>query len=116
VAAADSFTRLVSIRPGHGLAWHNLGKSLFVLGQIDSAVNAYRTAAAVLPDERSCQTLCNIAVVIPGSAASDHRRVRDDRKSYAEKCLPPFPASKVFRAQESHPGWPIRLGYISAFY
>ena len=116
VAAAHSFGRLTAIRPDHGLAWHNLGKSHFLLGQIDPALQAYRAAAQHLPEEARCLTLSNIAVVIPGSPASDNRSILEARRDWALQCLPPHPAAKVFPARSDEPGRPLRLGYVSAFF
>jgi protein O-GlcNAc transferase len=115
-AAADSFRHLTALRPDRGQAWHNFGKSVFLLGQTDVALDAYRQAAVVLPADMRCLTLGTIAVVIPGSPTSDNRAILEARRAWAEQCLPPRPAGKVFPARRAEPGRLIRLGYVTAFF
>ena len=89
---------------------------MFVLGQVDSALDAYRKAAVVLPAELRCLTLGTIATVIPGSASSDNRAVLAARRTWAEQCLPTQVAGKVFRLPGGDSGRLIRLGYVTAFF
>jgi predicted O-linked N-acetylglucosamine transferase (SPINDLY family) len=114
--AAESFRRLTAIRPGHGLAWHNLGQSLFVLGEVDRAIEAFRTAADHLNPEAIGLALGNIAVAIPGSAASDNQGILDARRTWAAHCLPASPPDKTRPGHGTGPGRPLRLGYVSAFF
>jgi predicted O-linked N-acetylglucosamine transferase (SPINDLY family) len=116
--AADCFRRFVAIRPEHGLAWHNLGDLYFALGQIDLAIDAYRTAARNLPPEAQCKVLSNIAIVIPGSLKNDNQTILDVRRTWASRCLPPFSAAKVFPVSSVRAGQPrtLRIGYVSAFF
>ena len=64
--------------PNHGMAWHNLGKALFELGQIDPALDAYREAAARLDDPE--MPLGMIATAIPGSPRADPRAILEARR------------------------------------
>ena len=69
-AAAVSFQRLVALQPENGMALHNLGKSLFELGQVDPALEAFRRSLGNLPQGADCLALGNIAVAIPGSPSA----------------------------------------------
>ena len=89
---------------------------MFVLGQVDSALDAYRKAAVVLPAELRCLTLGTIATVIPGSPSSDNRAILEAQRPWAEQCLPTQVAGKLFRSPGAESGRLIRLGYVTAFF
>lgn len=117
VSAAESFRRLVEIQPGHGLARHNLGQSLFKLGQVDAAVEAWRASIAVLPPEARGMPLSNIAVAIPGAPSATNRDVLEARREFASACLPPSPDRFRGRAPiHAGAGRLIRVGYVSGFF
>ncbi len=114
--AADSFGRLVSLQPENGLALDNLGKSLFELGQVDPAIDAFRKSIDHLSAEMQDLPLCNIAVAIPGSPGSTNQDVLEARRAWSARCLPPAPADKVFLGRSTDPRRRLRLGYVSAFF
>ena len=114
--AVESFQRAHSLQPANGKALHNLGKSLFALGQIDPATDAFRKSVDRLPSEMDALALRNIAVAIPGSPTAKNQDVFEARRAWATRCLPPAPADKVFPSQTADLHRPLRLGYVSSFF
>ncbi len=114
--AVESFRRQAAIQPDNGMALTNLGKSLFELGQIDPALEAFRLALDRLPEGADCLALANIAIVIPGSPTAGNREILEARRTWAARCLPAAPADRSFERQSLARGRPIRLGYVSAFF
>jgi protein O-GlcNAc transferase len=110
--AAQAFGRLVALSPDHGLALHNLGKELFDLGRIDSALEAFRKAAALL--RPNIMPLSMIATAIPGSPRADNQAVLEARRAWAAACVP----QAVGNAKRPlAPGADrLRVGYVSAFF
>jgi len=115
-AAVESFQRLVALQPENGIALHNLGKSLFELGQVDPAIDACRKSIEHLSPEMQGLPLGNIAVAIPGSPTANNQDVLEARRAWAARCLPPAPADKVFVGRSADPRRPVCLGYVSAFF
>jgi protein O-GlcNAc transferase len=112
--AAACLTRAVSLAPHWGEAHHNLGKSLFELGQIDMALDALRRATALLPGED--RSLGTIATIIPGSPLADHRAVTEARRAWAAVAAPDAgPSGRADRRPRS-PARRLRVGYLSAFF
>ena len=48
-AAAESLRQLVELKPDYGQGHHNLGRSLYELGQVDQALEAFQRAFHSLP-------------------------------------------------------------------
>jgi tetratricopeptide (TPR) repeat protein len=115
-AARERFGRLTAVQPRNGLAWHNLGRSLYELGEVDDALRSFRAAVAHLPPDMGCMPLGNIAVTIPGAASASPREILEARRAWASHCLPPPVARAAGTAADDDPDRPIRLGYVSAFF
>ena len=114
--AVESFQRLLALEPENGVALSNLGKSLFELGQIDPAIDAFRKSVDHLPPEMQGVPLGSIAVAIPGSSTANNQDVLEARRAWATRCLPQVPTDRVFPTREADPHRPLRLGYVSAFF
>ncbi len=113
VSAIACFRRALDITPDWPQAQHNLGQVLFKLGQVDEALDLFRRAAAggdpALPQGA-------IAVIIPGSPASDNQAILDARRTWADRQLPPRrttgPTSRRVRTGDEQ----LRIGYVSSFF
>jgi protein O-GlcNAc transferase len=114
--AVDSFQRLLSLQPENGKALLNLGKSLFELGQVDPAIQAFQQSVEHLPAAMQRLALGNIAVVIPGSPVANNRDVLEARQAWAVRCLPPVAMEKAFPTRSVDQHQLLRLGYVSAFF
>lgn len=110
--AISCFSKALEIRPDWPEAQHNLGQVLFKLGQVDEALHFFEQAAA---GSALALPLSAIAVVIPGSPASDNQAILDARRSFAESQFPqPAPVRSPRRAKADHQ--PLRIGYVSSFF
>jgi predicted O-linked N-acetylglucosamine transferase (SPINDLY family) len=98
------------------MALHNLGKSLFELGQVDAAIEAFGRSIEHLPEDSRCLALGNIAVAIPGASAARNRDILEARRAWATNCLPSPPAPPETGDRDPVPGRPLRVGYVSAFF
>jgi protein O-GlcNAc transferase len=114
--AVESLQRLLTLQPDNGIALTNLGKSLFELGQVDPAIDAFRESIDRLPSEIQGVPLGSIAVAIPGSPRAKNQDVFQARRDWATRFLPPVPADRVFPGRTADPHRPLRLGYVSAFF
>lgn len=111
--AIGCFRRALEIRPEWPPAQHNLGRVLFQLGQVEEALDLFREAAEkadpALPQSA-------IAVIIPGSPASDNQAILDARRTWAECQLP----TRRTTAGRSHHAKTadrqLRIGYVSSFF
>ena len=102
-------------RQRHGAT--NLGQSLFNLGQVDPALEAFRGSLGRLPEGADCLALANIAMIMPRVA--NRGEPRDPRcPPGVGGALPPDRAGRTDAraAEASAHGRPIRLGYVSAFF
>ncbi len=115
-AAAESLRQLAELQPDYGQGHHNLGRSLYELGQVDQALEAFQRAFHGLPPEARAVPLTNMAMVIPGSPAVGNREILECRRAWATQCLPSGPISKKFPDRDSRPDRPLRLGYVSAYF
>jgi tetratricopeptide (TPR) repeat protein len=115
-SAVESFRRLIGLRPDHGMAMLNLGRSLFELGQVDQAIEAFRQSLDHLPEGAKCLVLGNIAMAIPGAPAADNQAILEARRAWATSCLPAAVAPRRFEERGLLSGRPMRLGYVSAFF
>ena len=97
--AVESLRRLVSLRPENGRGLLNLGASLFELGQIDLAIEAFRKSLDHIPAELQDSAIGNIAVIIPGSPSAKNRHVLDRDDLFVI-------SSPGFRSE--HGGWIAR--------
>lgn len=113
-AAAESLRQLVKLQPDYGQGHHNLGRSLYELGQVDQALESFQRAFHVLPPEARAVPLTNMAMVIPGSPSVNNREILERRRAWASQCLPSGPISKKFPGRDSQPDRPLRLGYVSS--
>src|SRR5262245_42635499 len=114
--AAESLRRLQDLRPEFGQGWHNLGKSLYELGQIDQAIDAFQKAFACLSPEERTVPLTNLAMVIPGSPAVSNQDILDCRRAWASHCLPGEQTPRGFADRRNPSGRPLRVGYVSAYF
>jgi predicted O-linked N-acetylglucosamine transferase (SPINDLY family) len=112
-AARDAAVQALGLAPHAEGARCLLAEALFGLGEVDAAAAAYgRVIARAEPAVRD-SALASLAVLIPGSPAADHARVRAIRSAWITRAggaiqpLPPRPAPTGRR---------IRLGYLSAFF
>ena len=109
--ALACFRKALEIHPDWPEAQHNLGQVLFKLGQVDEALDLFRSAAAggdpALPEAA-------IAVIIPGSPASDNQAILDARRTWAERHLPKTAGHSSSHARTG--GQPLRIGYVSSFF
>jgi predicted O-linked N-acetylglucosamine transferase (SPINDLY family)/Flp pilus assembly protein TadD len=117
VTAAESFRRLTALRPEHGPAWLNRGKSLFEMGQVNAALDAYHAGVTAMPPDAACAILSNLAVVIPNAPSSNNQAILETRSDWAARCLPAAATGKVFSDRGPDvPGRRLRVGYVSAFF
>ena len=115
-AAAESLRQLVELQPDYGQGHHNLGRSLYELGQVDQALEAFQRAFHALPPEARAVPLTNMAMVIPGSPAVSNREILECRRAWASQCLLSGPVNKTFPDRDSRQDRPLRLGYVSAYF
>ena len=113
VAAITCFQRALEIHPDWPEAQHKLGRALFNVGQIEEAVDLFHQAAAG-GDPASPQAA--IAVIIPGSPASDNQAILEARRTWAERHLPSRRATKHSSCPVKIGDRPLRIGYISSFF
>ncbi len=111
--AVACFRRALEMCPAWPEAQHNLAQALFKLGQVDEALELFRQSAAG-GDPRMPQAA--IAVIIPGSQASDNQAVLDARRVWAESQLAPRRTSERSSRHVETGDRPLRVGYISAFF
>ncbi len=113
VAAMACFRKALEIHPHWPEAQHNLGRTLFQLGQVEEALDRFRQAAAggdpALPQAA-------IAVIIPGSPASDNQAILDARRTWAERQLPPRRTTEHWSHRAKTADRPLRVGYVSSFF
>ena len=112
-AAMACFRRALEIHPHWPEAQHNLGRILFQLGQVEEALDLFRQAAAgrdpALPQAA-------IAVIIPGSPASDNQAILEARRTWAERQLPPRRRTEPRSHHVQTGDRRLRLGYVSSFF
>ena len=112
-ASVACFRRALAIDPGWAEAQHNLGQVLFKLGQVEEALALFRQAAEggdpALPSAA-------IAVVIPGSIASNNQAILDARRNWAECHLPPQRITEPSPRRLKTGTLPWRIGYVSSFF
>ena len=110
--AIDAFEHCLSIDPVCCAARHDLGISLYNLGDLDRAASLIEKVAIETGLEHAWLGLATIA---PGVPCYSQERVRQIRETYArivrERESPSPFASKAVEAR--HRG-PIRIGYLSA--
>jgi predicted O-linked N-acetylglucosamine transferase (SPINDLY family) len=112
-SAMACFLRALEIQPDWPEAQHNLGQVLFKLGQVEEALDLFRQAALggdpALPEAA-------IAVIIPGSPASDNQAILDARRAWAERQLPTARPTEHSPCRVKTGDQPWRIGYISSFF
>ena len=112
-AALAFFRSALEIHPDWPEAQHNLGLALFKLGQVEEALDLFRYAAAggdpALPQAA-------IALIIPGSPASDNQAILDARRIWAEQQLGPRQITEHSAPQVKRSDRPLRIGYVSSFF
>lgn len=115
-AAAESLSRLATLQPGFGEGFHNLGRSLYELGQVDEACLAFQAAYERLSPEARTVPLTNLAMIIPGAPGADNQSILDRRRAWDEHCLPRGSRSRAFPDHRDTRGRLLRLGYVSAYF
>jgi len=111
--AAEIFKNILTIIPNHLPSLHNLGKALFTLGDIESAVNLlWRTALF----DVSGLSLSALAAIIPGHPRAGDTEILHIRKAWGHfitEKIKPYP-----RKHKSHPRTDrkLRIGYVSSFF
>jgi protein O-GlcNAc transferase len=112
-ASVACFRKALAVNPGWAEAQHNLGQVLFKLGQVEEALALFRQAAEggdpALPSAA-------IAVVIPGSIASNNQAILDARSTWAECHLPPQRITEPSRHRLKTVDLSWRIGYVSSFF
>ncbi len=112
-AAIGCFRTALEILPNWPEAQHNLGQVLFKLGLVEEALDLFRQAASggdpALPQAA-------IAVIIPGSPASDNQAILDARRTWAERQLPPRRTTEDSSRPLKTGDRPLRIGYVSSFF
>ncbi len=116
--AISCFRKALEINPGWPEAQHNLGLALFKLGQVEEALDLFRRAAA---GGKPALPQAAIAVIIPGSAASDNQAILDARRTWADRYLParritPPPITPPSFRRVKIGDRPLRIGYVSSFF
>ncbi|MBV9015713.1 MAG: tetratricopeptide repeat protein [Alphaproteobacteria bacterium] len=114
-ASARCFATAAALCPDWAEVRHNLGKSLFELGEIEAALAAFIEAARVADSTVRDAALAAIATIIPGCSAADNaavlhaRRARAASRSPAERSPSPISWAPT-RADR------LRIGYVSSFF
>lgn len=112
-AARDAAIQALGLAPHAEGARCLLAEALFGLGEVDAAAAAYgRVISQAEPAVRD-SALASLAVLIPGSQAADHARVRAIRTAWITRAggaIQPLPQ------RPAPAGRKIRLGYLSAFF
>jgi predicted O-linked N-acetylglucosamine transferase (SPINDLY family) len=103
------FGKALEIQADWHEAQHNLARVHFEMGEVDEALALFRKAAQgpvpELPDAM-------IAVIIPGSPASDNQAIREARQAWADRYLPSPQPRNLARER----GSTLRIGYVSSFF
>ncbi|HLK62087.1 MAG TPA: tetratricopeptide repeat protein [Bryobacteraceae bacterium] len=117
-SAVFCFRKALESDPGRLEVQHNLGRSLFKLGQVGEAMDLFRQASA---DSA-------IAILIPGDPASSNSDILLARKQYGDRLR-----NSPISVENSHSEFgsyvacpqnrgvdcrnsPVRVGYVSAFF
>jgi predicted O-linked N-acetylglucosamine transferase (SPINDLY family) len=114
--AVESLRQLVALQPDYGQGHHNLARSLYELGQVDQALEAFQRAFQCLPTETRALPLTNMAMVIPGAAGIGNREILECRRAWATQSLTTRQISDPFRDRDSRPDRFLRLGYLSSYF
>jgi predicted O-linked N-acetylglucosamine transferase (SPINDLY family) len=112
-SASVCFRRALEIDPDRRETRHNLGHSLFKLGQVGEAMRLFRQAAGA-GDPEAAEAA--IAVIIPGDPASGNADILEARRTWAESYLPPPRPAERFSHRVKSCDRPLRVGYVSAFF
>ena len=105
----ETLGRLVALQPDYGQGQHNLGRSLYELGQVDRALEAFQRAFHHLPPEARAVPLTNMAMVIPGSPAAGNQEILECRRAWATQCLPARRSARISRTEI--PGRTVASGW-----
>jgi tetratricopeptide (TPR) repeat protein len=112
-AARDAAVQALGLAPHAEGARCLLAEALFGLGEVDAAAAAYgRVIERAEPAVRD-SALASLAVLIPGSQAADHARVRAIRTAWITRAggaIQPLPVRPAPKNRK------IRIGYCSAFF
>ncbi len=110
--AIGAFERCLSVDPSHVAARHDLGLSLYNLGDMDRAAKLIEQVAMETGLEHFWRGLATIA---PGVPSYSHQRVRQIRERYARIVRErESPISSMSNAASLKHGGRIRIGYLSA--
>ena len=112
--AVRCFRRALVLRPKHARTEFNCAWALFGTGNIDAAIDGFRTVAMDSPELRR-EALGRIARYVPGSPLADNAAVLAARRAWAEtEAIAQGATIRRRRARRS--GDRLRIGYISAFF
>ncbi|MGB0034566.1 MAG: tetratricopeptide repeat protein [Candidatus Acidiferrales bacterium] len=114
--AIDCFRHAVALEPRDLEARSYLGKSLFQMGEIDSAINEFMVVARSKDEVMRREALRQIAVIIPGSPSHGNGPILKARQKWArleEKSERPRSAGLKSRTEGSRK---LRIGYVSSFF
>jgi predicted O-linked N-acetylglucosamine transferase (SPINDLY family) len=112
---ARCLRRALALQPDRLDIRFNLGKALFELGEVDAAIECYRTVVEAGPSPLTGDALATIARIIPGASAADNAAVLKARRAWARgeaKTL----GSPRRRPAPGPGGKKLRVGYVSAFF
>jgi len=114
--AARCFKQAIALGPDRWLAHFNLGKALFELGEIDAALDSFRTAANAPEPGLRHRALGALACIIPGSPRADHATVLQTRRAWA-RSEPVLETPAVERPTRPATAYgKLRVGYCSKFF
>ena len=111
-AASVHFTKAAGLAPTSGNIRYNPATSLFGLGRVDQAVEAFDLAERLDPALTNL-VLASIARIIPGSGQANHAAVQRRRRRWATSNAPAPVSLPRFQPVS---GRKIRIGYLSAFF
>lgn len=118
--AAEHFRLALENTDASFAASFNLAKALFDLGDVDKAIERFRTcqAQAAQVGNRAGALKCQeaIAIGIPGAMSADNAAILAARKAWAEAIEPAEPPANDFGARDRAPDRPLNIGYVSSFF
>ncbi len=112
-AAIACFRRALQIHPAWPEAQHNLGQVFFKMGQVEEALDLFRQASA---GGAPALSQAAIAVIIPGSPASDNQAILDARRTWAQSQLPQQRTAEHSSHRVKSGDQQLRIGYVSSFF
>jgi predicted O-linked N-acetylglucosamine transferase (SPINDLY family) len=110
--ASEALLNAVRLQPDDWEAWGLLAESLFNLGDVERAIDAFRRAAT---DASMGEALeANLAIILPGSASAGNADVFSARRAWGRRLA--AGVGPVERPPRPPSGGKLRIGYVSAFF